>query len=62
MLLPVVVYFVVFSYYPMGLGVINSFFKIKLLGGSQFTGMDNYIQVLENKQYQRALINSLVVG
>ena len=62
MLLPVVVYFVVFSYYPMGLGVINSFFKIKLLGGSPFTGMDNYIQVLENKQYQRALINSLVVG
>lgn len=62
MLLPVVIYFIVFSYYPMGLGVVNSFFKVKLLGGSQFVGLDNYIQVLGNKEYQRALVNSLIVG
>lgn len=62
MLLPVVVYFIVFSYYPMALGVHDSFFEVKLLGGSKFVGLKNYQQVFGSKQYQQALINSLLIG
>lgn len=62
MLLPVVVYFLVFSYYPMALGVHDSFFEVKLLGGSKFVGLQNYQQVFSSKQYQQALINSLLIG
>lgn len=62
MLLPVAVYFIVFSYYPLGLGIVNSFQKVKLLGGSAFVGFDNYRAVAESSIYQRALVNSLIVG
>ena len=62
MLLPVLVYFLVFSYYPLVLGIINSFQKVKNLGGSEFAGMDNYINVATSSTYQQALGNSLIVG
>ena len=62
MLLPVLVYFLVFSYYPLVLGIINSFQKVKILGGSEFAGMDNYINVATSSMYQQALGNSLIVG
>ena len=62
MLLPVLVYFLVFSYYPLVLGIINSFQKVKILGGSEFAGMDNYINVATSSTYKQALGNSLIVG
>ena len=62
MLLPVVVYFLVFSYYPMYLGVINSFKEIKLLGNSSFVGLKNYQTVLSSPVYMQAFQNTLVVG
>ena len=62
MLLPVVAYFLVFSYYPLFLGLVNSFHKVKLLGGSQFVGLENYQEVAQSAQYQQALVNSLIVG
>lgn len=62
MLLPVLVYFLVFSYYPLVLGIINSFQKVKILGGSEFAGMDNYVNVTTSSTYQQALGNSLIVG
>lgn len=62
MLLPVLVYFLVFSYYPLVLGIINSFQKVKILGGSEFAGMDNYINVATSSTYQQELGNSLIVG
>lgn len=62
MLLPVLVYFLVFSYYPLVLGIINSFQKVKILGGSEFAGMDNYVNVATSSTYQQTLGNSLIVG
>lgn len=62
MLLPVALYFLVFSYYPLFLGLVNSFQKVKLLGGSQFVGLENYQEVAGSAQYQQALVNSLIVG
>lgn len=62
LLLPTAVYFLVFSYYPLALGFINSFHKVKLLGGSQFVGVENYREVAASPIYQQALVNSLIVG
>ena len=55
------IFFGVF-YYPLVLGIINSFQKVKILGGSEFAGMDNYINVATSSTYQQALGNSLIVG
>ncbi|MDO4293732.1 MAG: sugar ABC transporter permease [Eubacteriales bacterium] len=62
MLVPVVLYFLIFSYYPLLLGVVNSLQKVKLLGGSTFVGLKNYQEVFNSAVYQRALRNTLVVG
>lgn len=62
MMLPVLIYFLVFSYYPLLLGLINSFHKVKLLGGSEFVGFENYAYVVSNSTYQQGLLNSLFVG
>ncbi|WP_230399498.1 ABC transporter permease subunit [Novisyntrophococcus fermenticellae] len=62
LLIPVLVYFLVFSYYPLVLGIFKSFQKVKLLGGSQFVGFSNYKEILLDAQYQQAFWNSLIVG
>lgn len=62
LLIPVFVYFIIFSYYPLILGIIKSFQKVKLLGGSEFVGLNNYIEIVQDSQYSQAFINSLIVG
>lgn len=62
MLLPIVVYFVVFSYYPLILGFVSSFQNVKLLGGATFAGLANYQEVLQSPLYSKAFVNTLVVG
>lgn len=62
MLIPVLAYFLVFSYYPMFLGVFNSFREIKLLGGASFVGFKNYQQIFASPVYSQALVNTLIVG
>lgn len=62
LLIPVLIYFIVFSYYPLILGVVKSFQKTLFLGGSEFVGFQNYLDVFGDKQYKRAFVNSFVVG
>lgn len=62
MLLPIAVYFIVFSYYPLVLGIFNSFRESKLIGSPEFVGISNYIGVLKNPLYMQALENTIVVG
>ncbi len=62
MLIPILVYFLVFSYYPLILGIFKSFQKVRLLGNSQFVGMANYRTVFMDPQYRKAFANSLIVG
>lgn len=62
LLIPVLIYFLVFSYYPLILGVVKSFQKTMFLGNSEFVGFANYIEVFSDKQYKQAFVNSLVVG
>lgn len=62
MMIPIAVYFLLFSYYPLALGLVNSFQNVKVLGGSEFVGLANYKDVLSNVLYGQAFINSLIVG
>lgn len=62
LLIPVLVYFLVFSYYPLVLGILKSFQKVKLLGGYEMVGFNNYIEIFGGRQYRQAFINSLAVG
>lgn len=62
MLLPIALYFVVFNYYPLVLGIYNSFHEVKLLGGQKFVGFDNYQNILAHPLYRQAFINTLTVG
>lgn len=62
LLFPVLIYFLVFSYYPLVLGIFKSFQKVKLLGGFEMVGLSNYEEIFKSGQYRQAFINSLAVG
>ncbi len=62
LLVPVLIYFLVFSYYPLVLGIIKSFQKVKLLGGHELVGFRNYLEIFGDRQYRQAFVNSLIVG
>lgn len=61
MLIPIALYFIVFTYYPLALGVYNSFRDVKMFG-STFVGMENYKTVMIHPQYKQAFVNTLVVN
>jgi len=62
MLFPIALYFIMFSYYPLILGIINSFRESKLIGTPRFVGFANYKEVLANPLYMNALENTIIVG
>ena len=62
MLLPIAAYFIVFNYYPLALGLFSSFYDMKLLGGSTFAGLDNYVSVVKSPLYGQAFENTVIVG
>lgn len=62
MMLPVLLYFIVFSYYPLLLGIIQSLQKNKLIGAPEFIGAANYQEVIKDYQFKQAFQNSLIIG
>lgn len=62
MLLPIVLYFIVFNYYPLILGFFSSFQEVGLLGNSTFVGIDNYITVWNHPAFRQSISNTLIVG
>ncbi|NLC33331.1 MAG: sugar ABC transporter permease, partial [Clostridiales bacterium] len=62
MVIPVFVYFAIFTFYPLGLGLVQSFQKVKLIGAAKFIGLDNYRFVFSDPVFIKSLRNSVVVG
>lgn len=62
MILPVLLYFVIFSFYPLILGFIQSLQESRLIGQAEFTGLSNYQAVLRDSNFIQALRNSLIIG
>lgn len=62
MALPALLYFFVFSIYPLVQGFWVSLQEPLLLGGGSFVGLDNYRAVLDDPAFWRALQNTLLLG
>lgn len=62
MMIPILTYFLIFSFYPLALGVIQSFQKEKLIGTPDWAGLANYMQTLKDYQFHQAFVNSVVIG
>lgn len=64
MLLPVVVYFIIFKYIPMG-GIVISFedYKIGLgISGSSWVGFENFSKAFESFTFIRSIRNTLIIS
>jgi putative aldouronate transport system permease protein len=64
LVLPVIIYFIVFNYLPMG-GLIMAFQKfspIKGFFGSKFVGFDNFIQFFTAPDFFQILRNTFVIS
>ena len=62
MLLPVFLYFVIFSFYPLVLGLIQSLYKERMIGTPQFIGLNNYLEIFRDFQFRQAFFNSVYLG
>ncbi len=62
MILPVLLYFAVFSFYPLILGFIQSFQESRLIGQAEFAGLSNYQAVLQDATFRQSVQNSLIIG
>ena len=62
MALPALIYFLVFSIYPVIQGLYMSTQKPLLLGGGVFVGLENYRNVLQDSMFWQALSNTLVLS
>lgn len=62
MIVPVIVYFCLFVYYPMVQGVITSFHTTRLLGASEYVGLANYREVWASQDFWQTVRNTLFIG
>lgn len=62
MLIPVVVYFLIFSFYPLLLGIVSSFQTEKLIGTPDFAGFANYKALLTDPKFYSSLYNAVFIG
>ena len=62
MALPALIYFLVFSIYPVIQGLYMSTQKPLLLGGGVYVGLENYRSVLQDSMFWQALVNTLVLS
>ncbi|MFK7697678.1 ABC transporter permease subunit [Paenibacillus sp. HJGM_3] len=62
MMLPIIGYFLLFSYYPLVRGFVISFQNFRLIGNRPFVGFENYKTVLQDPAFWDAFQNTLWIG
>ncbi|NLX82826.1 MAG: sugar ABC transporter permease [Clostridiales bacterium] len=62
MIVPVFLYFAIFTFYPLGLGLVQSFQRVPLIGKATYIGVTNYQQVLKDPIFIKSMTNSMLVG
>ena len=60
LLLPAMLFFVLFVLVPMGMGVVTSFFRYNMKGMT-FTGLSNYMTMFADPVWQKSLVNTLLL-
>lgn len=59
-LLPAIVFFIMFTYYPFGKTIYSSFFLIDSMGRiKRFVGLENFASVLSNPAFLKSIGNTL---
>jgi multiple sugar transport system permease protein len=59
MLSPVLVFFIIFVYYPIIMSAIGSFFDWTILGKFEFIGFNNYKELFQSSLFRKSLSNTL---
>lgn len=59
-LAPAVLSIFVWAYYPLGKGLTMAFQDYRLMGGSRWVGLDNFIGVFTQPVFYRSLLNSFL--
>lgn len=62
MILPVIVYLLLFVYYPLVQGLISSFQETKLLGATSWVGPANYQEAINTPQFWQVVRNTILIG
>ncbi|MBW7457905.1 ABC transporter permease subunit [Paenibacillus sepulcri] len=62
MMVPVVVYFLLYGYYPLIKGLQISFQDYKLMGVRPYVGFDNYKLVWADPSFWEAFWNTIIIG
>lgn len=62
MMIPVILYFGIFVYYPLYEGAVASFQEFRLLGDRPWIGLQNYRDVLDDPRFWQVLRNTLIIG
>lgn len=62
MILPVLVYFALFVYWPLVQGLISSFQETKLLGATTWVGTQNYEDAVNTPQFWQVVRNTILIG
>ncbi len=59
-ILPAVIVFIIFKYYPITMGIVVSFFDYNIMNPlGEFVGLHNYIRAVKDPHVLNALINNL---
>lgn len=60
-LLPAIVFFIGFTYYPFFKTVFSSFFLVNSMGEArEFVGLENYIHILTNSAFLQSIKNTII--
>jgi ABC-type sugar transport system permease subunit/ABC-type glycerol-3-phosphate transport system substrate-binding protein len=59
-MLPALLSILVWAYYPLARGSVMAFQDYRVLGGSQWVGLDNFIEVVWNDTFRTAVWNTLL--
>jgi putative aldouronate transport system permease protein len=62
LLLPSILYFCVFSYFPIINGAVLSFQDFRFVGKSKFVGLKNYAEAISTPGFWKVLRNTLILG
>ncbi len=62
MILPVLIYFAIFTFWPMGMGLVQSVQKEQLFKPAIWIGFENYKTILTDPVFKQAMINSVLLG
>lgn len=60
-ILPALIYFMIFSFYPFAKTIILTFFTVTANGEIKaFAGISNYVHVLTDTLFQKSILNTLI--